>query len=148
MPNVILWEGAPSALGNVLSTELNALANGSRTNAGTEINNSVNLDKYGWLELDVTFGSAPSADGYVAIYMVTALDGTNYATGSSTAPPGPDTWVLNIPVNAVNTAQIKQVGPIALPPAKLKFLLENKSGRAFPASGSVLKLFTANDEIQ
>lgn len=148
MPSAILWLGAPTSRGNVLATELNALANGSRTNAGTEIDNSVNLDKYGFLELDVTFGSAPNADGYVAIYVVTALDGTNYATGSSTAAPGADTWVINIPVNAVNTAQIKQVGPIALPPSKCKFILENKSGQAFPASGSVLKLFTANDEIQ
>lgn len=148
MANAILWQGAPSSRGNVLATELNSLANGSRTNAGQEIDNSVNLDKYGYLELDVTFGSAPSADGFVAVYLVTALDGTNYASGSSTVAPGVDAWVINIPVNAVTSAQNKQVGPIVLPPTKLKFLLENKTGQAFPSSGSLLKLFTANDEIQ
>jgi len=148
MPNPILWEAAPSSQGNVLSTELNSLANGSRTNGGQVIDNSVNLDKYGWFELNVTFGSAPNADGYVALYLVTALDGTNYASGSSTVAPGAGAWVINIPVNAVNTAQNKQVGPVLLPPAKFKVIAENKTGQAFPASGSVIKLYTANDEIQ
>ena len=61
MPNPIKWEGAPESQGNVLSTELNALASGSRTAAGTEVDNATNGDKYGYLELAVDFVSAPSA---------------------------------------------------------------------------------------
>lgn len=98
--------------------------------------------------MSLTFGSAPNADGYVALSLVTRLNGTNYASGSSTVAPGAGAWVINIPVNAVNTAQNKQVGPVLLPPAKFKVIAENKTGQAFPASGSVIKLYTANDEIQ
>jgi hypothetical protein len=148
MPNAVLWQAAPTSRSTVLTTELNSLANGSRTNAGTAIDNSTNLDMFGWLELAVTFGSAPSADAYIAVYMVTSLDGTNYADGSSTVAPGADTWVINIPLNATTSAQNKQVGPIALPPTKIKFIVENKSGQAFPASGSTLKLYTDNPEVQ
>jgi hypothetical protein len=148
MPNAVLWQTAPTSRGNVLSTELNTLANGSRTNGGTVVDNSVNLDKYGWFELGVTFGSAPSADGYIALYLIPAMDGTNYADGSSTVAPGADTWIINISLNATTNAQNKQVGPVALPPSKFKIIAENRSGQAFPSSGSTLKLYTANDEIQ
>ncbi len=148
MANAIKWEGAPVAEGNVLSTELNALATGSRTAAGTEIDNSTNLDKYGFLELAVDFVSAPSAGAYCNIYMVMALGGTTYADGSASVDPGADAWVIGIPILASTAAQNKQVGPILLPPSKVKFILENQTGQAFPASGSTLKLYTSNDEIQ
>jgi len=148
MPNAILWQTTPNSRGNVLSTELNALADAAFTAAGTALDNSANLDKYAYLELNVDFVSAPSAGAYCAIYMVMALDGTNYADGSGSVNPGADAWVISIPILASTAAQNKQVGPIPLPPAKVKFLLENKTGQAFPASGSTLELFSANDEIQ
>lgn len=143
----VKWGGTPTSRGNVLSTELNSLGNGSRTNQGGAIDNGTNLDKYGWVKVSVTFGSAPSAGGYLELRMIHALDGTNYADGSSTVDPGVDTLVMTIPVNAVNTAQSKQVGPFALPPCKVKFILVNQSGQAFPASGSTVELFTANDSV-
>lgn len=148
MPNPIKWEGAPESQGNVLSTELNALANNARTAAGTEVDNATNGDKYGYLELAVDFGSAPSAGAYCNIYMVMALGGTTYADGSASVDPGADAWVIGIPILASTAAQNKQVGPILLPPAKCKFILENVTGQPFPATGSTLKLYTSNDEVQ
>ncbi len=148
MPNAILWQTSPNSRGNVLSTELNALANGSRTNAGTAVDNSTNLDKFGYLELNVDFVSAPSAGAYCTIYMVMSLDGTNYADGSSSVDPGADASIITIPILASTAAQNKQVGPIPLPPSKFKLILENSTGQPFPATGSTLELFTANDEIQ
>ncbi len=146
--NAILWQAAPVSRSNVLSTELNSLASGSRTAAGTEVDNSVNLDTYGLLEINVTFGTAPSAGGYLALYLITAPDGTNYSDGSATVDPGADTWVLNIPVRAVTTAQLKVTKVFPLPGAKLKFILENQSGQAFPATGSTVELFSLNYEVQ
>jgi hypothetical protein len=99
--------------------------------------------------LNLTFGSAPT-DTYpfIKISLVKALDGTNYQDGSSTVDPGDDAWVLNIPVRAVTAAQNKQVGPFLLPPSKIKFVAENQTGVAFPASGSTIELFSCNDEVQ
>jgi len=148
MANAIQWQSAPTSRGNVLSTELNSLADAARTDAGTEIDNSVNLDTYGCLEMNVTFGTAPGAGGYVALYIVTAPDGTNYSDGSSTVDPGADTLVLSIPVRAVTTAQRKITKWFPLPPCKLKFILRNESGQAFPASGSTVELFADNFELQ
>jgi hypothetical protein len=138
---------AYTSRGNVLSTELNALASAGRSAAGTEVDNGVNLDMYGVLELQVTFGTAPSAGGYVEIYMVTAPDGTNYEDGSNTVDPGAHKLVDRIPVRAVTTAQRLTGRMIPLLPEKTKFLLYNGSGQAFPASGSTLTLYTTNRTV-
>jgi len=131
----------------VLTTELNSLANAARTNAGSALDNGTNLDEWGWLELAVTFGTNPSATAYLAVYMVLAPDGTNYADGSSSVAPGSDTLVITIPVLASTSAQRKTVGPIRLPPCKIKFILENQSGQSFPASGSTVTLYTSNEKV-
>ena len=140
------WDGFTSR-GAVLTTELNALANAGRSAAGTEINNATNKDMYGQLELQVTFGTAPTAGGYVEIYMVNALDGTNYEDGSNTVDPGTHKLVDRIPVRAVTTAQRLNGRMLTLEPAKTKFLLLNGSGQAFPASGSTLTLYTTNRTV-
>lgn len=148
MANAIKWEALLSDRSTVLTTELNSLGNTSRTNAGSAIDNGTNLDRYGFLELNVTFGSAPSAGGYVALYMVTALDGTNYDDGSSSVDPGTHTLVTTIPLRATTNAQKLHSVRFELPPCPIKFILENRSGQAFPASGSTVKLFTVNEEVQ
>lgn len=148
MANAVLWQAAFVDRSNILSTELNNLANAAYTNAGTEIANQTNLDQYGKLELAVTFGSAPAAGGYINIYMLTAPDGTNYEDGSSSVVPESRTFVCQIGVRAVTAAQRLTTPLFMLLPAKTKFILENKSGVAFPASGSTVKLYTSNDEVQ
>lgn len=133
--------------GNVLSSELNSLASAGRSAAGTEVDNGANLDMYGVLELQVQFGTAPSAGGYVEIYMVTAPDGTNYEDGSNSVDPGTHKLVDRIPVRAVTTAQRLTGRMIPLLPEKMKFLLRNGSGQAFPSSGSTLTLYTTNRTV-
>jgi hypothetical protein len=148
MPNVINWDTAFNSRGNVLSTELNSLADAAFTAVGTEITNNTNLDQYGLLQLNVTFGTNPSAGAYVNIYMVTAPDGTNYEDGSATVLPAQACLIASIDIRASTTAQKRRTGLLTLLPAKTKFILENKTGQAFPASGSTLVLFSTNDEIQ
>lgn len=149
MASSIKWDAAPNSRGNVLSTELNSLsASGGRSNAGTAIDNATNNDTYGLLELNVTFGSAPSSGAYVSLYLIPSGDGTNYSDGSSSVDPGADTWLLNIPLLASTSAQLKVTKPFPLPPGKFKFILVNNTSQAFPASGSTVELFTANLEAQ
>lgn len=148
MPNQILWDASLVSRSTVLTTELNSLANASRTNVGSEINNGSNLDRYGWLELSVDFVSAPSAGGHCLLYMIPAYDATNYADGSSSLAPGANLLTAIIPVAATTAAQRVVSTRFELPPCKIKFILENQSGQAFPASGSTVTLYTANEEVQ
>ena len=138
---------AYTSRGSVLSTELKALAPGGRSTAGAEVDNGVNLDMFGVLELSVTFGTDSSAGGYVEIYMVTAPDGTNYEDGSNTVDPGTHKFIDRVPVRAVTTAQRLSGRLIPLLPEKTKFLIYNGSGQAFPASGSTLTLYTTNRTV-
>ena len=101
MPNIINWATTPTSRGNVLAAELNALADAARSDQGTEIDNSVNLDTYAMLEFNVDPTGAFSSGGYVAIFLITAPDGTNYGDGSSSVDPGADTWVISPPLACV-----------------------------------------------
>jgi hypothetical protein len=148
MANAVKWEAAFLSRGDVLTTELNALANAARTAAGAVIDNATNLDQYGKLELTVDFVSAPSAGAVVNVYMVTAPNGTNYEDGSGTVDPGAHTLVAVIPIRVDTAAQRLTSRLFTMQPALSKFILENLTGQAFPASGSILKLYVTNEEIQ
>src|SRR5262245_28449983 len=129
--SVVKWEATWNSRGNVMSdTELSALANNAVSSASPEYDNSTNLDQYARLQLDVDFVSAPSAGGFVNVYIAQALDGTNYTNATTVAADvGQFQFICSIFVPAV-TAAIKVVSSMfTLPPGKMKFVLENKSGQ-------------------
>lgn len=134
-----------AAISSIATTELNSLANNAGV-LGAEYDNSAGLYMFGVFELNVTFGTNPTAGNTVDLYLIPAPDGTNYddaVTGASGAAPI-TTYVGGFPVRAVTTAQKVPLGLgltlINLPPTKFKAFLLNKSGQAFPASGSTLKM--------
>ena len=72
-------QGYTAAIATVLSTDLNSLASGNTSAASAALDNTTNLDLLADLTLTVaTQGSARSAGAVVSVYMVQALDGTNY----------------------------------------------------------------------
>lgn len=151
MANAVKWgQGLAATVQTVLSTELNSLANGAYTNAGTAFDNAnaSNLNTYGWLELNVTFGSAPTDKSTIDIYMLKAMDGTNYEDGSSSVRPAGASLVASIDLRNSTSAQKRASGMFVMPPSPVKFLAYNGSGQAFPASGSTVKLFMAYDEVK
>ena len=131
---------------SLATTELNSLANTAGA-LGVEYDNSTNLYISGVFELNVTFGSAPTAGNTVDLYLVPCPDGSNYddaVTGASGSAPA-SCYAGGFPLRAVTTAQkvplgVGIAGPIPLPACKFKAFLLNKSGVAFPASGSTVKM--------
>ncbi len=133
----------------LLSTELNSLANNYGA-IGVEFDNAAGL----WLRasflLAVTFGSNPTAGNTCDLYLIPALDGTNYAdytSGASGYAPG-SCLVGSFPLQAKTTIHrvplgVGQSGAIELPPSKFKLLLINKSGVAFPSSGSTVTMLAS-----
>ena len=148
MANKVLWAAAPTSRGNVLSTQLNALADAGFSVQGAEIDNSTNLDTYGMFEFNTDATAAFTAGGYIAIYMITAPDGTNYGEGSGSIDPLAAAWLLNIPIRATADAIITMTKVFPLPPTKVKFMAENQAGIVLPTTGSTLELFTMNYELQ
>jgi hypothetical protein len=134
------------AIVTVASTELNSLANNAGA-LGAEYDNATNLYISAVFELSVTFGSAPTAGSTVDLYIIPAPDGTNYddaVTGAAGSAPA-TAYAGGFPLRAVTTLQrvplgIGLSGPVPLPACKFKAFLLNRSGQAFPASGSTLKM--------
>lgn len=135
-----------AAIATVIDTALNSLANNAGA-LGAEYDNATNDYIFATFELNVTFGSAPTAGNTVDLYIIPAPDGTNYddaVTGASGSAPA-TCYAGGFPLRAVTTAQkvplgVGVAGGIPLPPTKFKVFILNKSGVAFPASGSTVKM--------
>lgn len=135
----------PTSIQTIASTELNSLANGSGID-GAAYDNSSGLFIWAGFELQVTFGTNPTAGNLVQLYMIPALDGTNYTdfvTGASPYAPF-TTYVGGFPVRAVTSAQRISLGGgltlVHLLPVPYQPFVVNQAGFAFPSSGSVLRM--------
>jgi hypothetical protein len=148
MANAVKWEAIWTSRSTVLTTELNSLANGAYSAAGTEIDNSSNLDQYGKVEINLA-SLSPTAGACLELYMITAPDGTNYEDAPGTNNPATHILVACIPVDTTATDAKLCMSPVFfLQPAKTKFVLKNATGVALASSGNTVELFTSNDEIQ
>src|SRR5688572_14081038 len=126
----------------VASTHLNSLATSTGV-LGAEFDNSVTgeLWPFATLELNVDFGSAPSAGGRFLVFLCVAPDGTNYGTIVSNTAPS-ELYPMKIGefyVGATTAAQRLHCD-VRIPPCKFKVYLFNATSQAFPASGSTIVL--------
>lgn len=108
---------------------LKALANSARV-LGAEIDNTSGKDMFADWDLLCKFQSSPSAGGVVNLYLVPAVDGTNYADGSDSLVPASSLFAGSMPVQANMNAQRVALRNILLPPGKFKPLIENGAGQA------------------
>src|SRR5215471_14506151 len=131
------WD--PAAITTLLSTELNSLGAGSGSALGTEYDNSTNLFIYALFELVATYGTAPTADTTVDLYLCPAPDGTNYDNGSATVQPA-NHAVGGFTLRNVTTAQKYSLWGIVLPPTKFKLHVLNNTDQGMAASGNTVKM--------
>lgn len=125
-----------ASIASALTTELNSLANAANSVASSEIDNSTALDLYHDLTLTVAQqGSARSAGGFVAVYMVHALDGTNFDDVQETSAE----LVAVFPLDAATTARQATRRDVPVPPGKFKYFVRNVTGQALAASGNLLE---------
>ena len=130
---------AYGGVATVLTTQLDALGVAAYSNASSAIDNSSALDLFDDLELAVDFVSAPTAGGYVSVYLLPAVDGSNYADGSSSVVPSAQNLVATIDIQNSTAAQRLAFRNVPIPPGLFKYMVANNTSQAFPASGSTLK---------
>lgn len=125
-----------AAIASALTTELNSLANVTNCSASSAIDNTTNKDLYHDLTLTVaTQGSARAAGAYVAVYMVTALDGTNYDDATTEGSE----LVAVFTLDAATTARQHTRRDVPVPPGLFKYFARNVTGQALAASGNLLE---------
>ena len=123
----------------VLSTELNSLAATTGKAISSALDNGTNLDLFDDLELAVDFVTAPTAGTVIELYLLPSVDGTSYPDGDASIVPQASLYVGGFVVRSTTAAQRMVLRGIALPPGLFKYLLQNTTNQAFPASGSTLK---------
>ena len=142
---------APSDRSTVLTTELDSLASTAYSGPGTVIDNSVNKDVWAIAELVVDFVSGPTLGSVCQLYAIVSRDGTNYEQGGATAggiAPPEAALVATFQLDDTTAAQRVMSNPFKLRgPFKHKFILRNRSGQSFPASGSTVSVSSFNRDI-
>lgn len=134
---------------SLMTTELNSLANNALAAASGSFSNVVGGAGDGaplaYVELVVTFGTAPAANAGVSLWLLARPDGTNFEDGSSSVTPARAPDVV-FPLRAVTTAQ-RVARLVQLPPGVLSPLIKNDgTGQAFASSSNTLKLLPCSYE--
>jgi len=147
MANKINWDSSP-AITAYLTTELNTLAVAAQV-IGAAIDNSANLNMYMDVEFVIdTQVSTRLAGAYIAVYLVTSIDGTNYGYGDATTDPPANSLVCALAVDAAVTARRLTSKPFLIPPGKMMLVFENNTGYALKATGNTAGYRVYSEEIQ
>lgn len=127
------------SIATALSTELNALANNASTVLGPEIDNTTANDLFMDLELNLGTTSARVANGAVDVYMVVALDGTNYGDANEVTAKRVAEFDLDAGTLPRRSTRID----INIPPAKIKLFARNAAtGVSLAATSNTLRYRT------
>ena len=136
-----------------LTTELNALNNATLSAAGPAItpgtgNLTVRVQR-GDLILKLASSSlALTATSFVAVYFLTAIDGTNYPkiSGNNVARANYRVGTIALYPATLSTEVIYEgILGVRIPNVPFKVALENLTGVNFPSSGNTLDLWPQAD---
>lgn len=127
MPAKYLFDAAEAT---ALSTELNSLADAADSALSAAITNAGNTHMM--VHLNWTPALAPAAGSSCIVFIAPSIDNTTFADA-----PGSPAGI--IPVGTTATAQDLQEWDIPIPPGNFKVALGDRTGVAFPATGSTLK---------
>ncbi len=142
----VKWSALAASIA-AMTTELSGLSAGAR-NLGSNAISNVAGDMYADWEVNVTASTTPASTAYLALYFIQALDGTNYADGSSALAAPPTAWVGNFPLRAVTSAQRVVLRQTTLPATVFKPLLENNAGASLTqVSTNTLTFRSYNEQV-
>lgn len=114
------------------------LSNNAYSNAGTAYDNSANLYEWGEFEFAGTFGTAPTANTTIDLYLVPSADGANYADGGGAVAPDIGDYACSFQVRAVTTAQRRVRKNVILPLYSFRAVaLNNATGQVVPNTSTV-----------
>jgi len=137
--------------GTAGNNSLTSLAAGSAAlTSSPGIDNTSRLDFWADFELVIYFGSAPTAGQTVDLYLLPAMDGSNYADGTAGSSPvtAQVHFIGSFAVRAITTVQRLVLRGIPLPPTKMNVQLVNNTSQAFAgqSTGSRLKVLTYREQ--
>jgi hypothetical protein len=134
----ILWDSAD--VSTVISTGMNSLQPELRC-VSQEINNSSGLYLFNDVELFLnTNNQTPRYGSVVELYLLSAINNTNFEDGSVSINPSPSSLVGVFNIMPSSSSQRQTLKQITIPPCKYKYLLINKTGVDMPPNNNTLKI--------
>ena len=143
MANEIKWT-SPT---NVSSPISGVTVNSGAGALGSEYDNETNKKRFASFEATLDHTSSPTANTIWKLYILYALDGTNYEDGSTSVEPN-KLPVSTFPVRANTDVQIIATEAIPLLPFKFKPLLWNGTNQNSATSAITLDMEVFGEEVQ
>lgn len=140
----VLKQKAYESIATLLDTGLNSLANNARAISAAQGGDGSDAHLLADFELVATWGTAPTLDSLVDLYLVRSADGTNYEDGDASIRPPAGAYAGSFQVRNVTTGQRMVIRDVPLPPGLWKAVVWNNVGQAMAASGNTLKIRAHN----
>lgn len=140
-----LWEGSGVygvSVANLLTTQLNALANSNGNTLSTLGAAFQNTTGRVYADVEFVAGGtfSPGSGAFIELWLLRSLDGgSTYEDGSSSVAPGraPD---IVIPVEQGTSITPRNgASGLVLPPAFYKPLARNQTGIGLPSTGNIIR---------
>ena len=109
---------------------------------GSEYDNETHLNTFAAFELTTDHASDPSGGAFY-LYLVTALDGTNYEEGSASVRPSRAPDAVFAPSSSTSAQELTE-RDIPIPPFKFKPLIWNDTGVNSDSSAVILDMEVYN----
>jgi hypothetical protein len=142
MANEVLWNAPTPLVSGIAAASLSSGAN----ILGSEIDNESNLDRFLAVELTFTCAVAPTANGTIELYVIYALDGTNYERGDATPTDPTKAAAATFAAASVTVAQTGARFNIPIGPFAFKILLKSEIDR--DATAVTVDAYSYNEDIQ
>lgn len=130
------------------AAELKNIATTAGMLADTATDNTAG-DQYAYLELLIDLATAATAGGYVELWWIKSIDGTNYESGADAVFSARPADVI-IPVRSTtDDSQVVTVGPVMWPQGLFKVLFRNSTGQTTTNTDSLtlLRYRSFNDNL-
>lgn len=140
MANIGKWGNLTGPTTILSGGAINGLTTNTMSSASSTITNNTNLDMY--IDIEILLASlSPAAGSYVALYILEAIDGSNFPAQSDADLRLTSTQLLcNIPTGvAASTAQRIAVRNVVIPPGAFQLKLDNQTGVTLNAAGNTVK---------
>ncbi len=137
MATTLTWS-TPTSVSTALSTELNALANGSYSAASTAIDNRTTMHLYMALQLRLASLTPGASNTGISVYLLPCVD-TTFPDGGGAVVPGPETYLCCFAALLTGAgAKARDVVGLPVPPLQFKLVILNGAGVALANTGSTL----------
>lgn len=142
MVNAVKWTSPTNVTSPISAQTVNSGAG----SLGSEYDNETNKNQFAAFELRTTHGTAPTANSVWHLYILYALDGTNYEEDGATTQPKKSP-VASFPVRNSTSQQAWAVS-VPILPFKFKPVAWNATDQNSSATATTLDMEVFNDEIQ